>query len=126
MVNSIKNWIDDQLTKLRQKYILWRTGCNSWKEYLQIYDPNVYYSAWTVQGFYHGYPYVYRWSDANHLAYFQIKEWCEKNCKYRYRFDCHRIGSDEDWRFNEMFGTDRMFVAFTDKRDYNWFVLKWS
>lgn len=135
MVKQLQQWIVNTTVRLRRKWILWKSGCESWELYQRINDPNVFYRADTVGGFYYGYRHVYCFANYNHDIYHldlafdgttQIEQWCKGQCRGQFRFDIHRIELDTDWRFNELFGADMIFVAFTDERDYNWFMLRWT
>ena len=123
--------------KVKHRYILWRSGYKDWNTYLRMTDPDISWRASRIVDFYHGYPYVYCIENRNHLAYYwdlgldgswRLHQWCEKNCKDKFRFDGHRVLKNYwgEWEVNEIGGGDYMFAAFKNERDFNWFMLKWS
>jgi hypothetical protein len=129
----------------RKKYQVWqfnrefkKSGYTSAQAYLKTIDSDVCYRATTISTFYSGYPYVFRmenYPEPFNLHLENINQWGNEYCKDKWRMDWHRIDCyfdldgniysiSED--FNDFFGSDFMFVAFKNERDYNWFLLKWS
>lgn len=139
------------LNAIKAKYKSWsdhwflkRHGCDSWKQYYHMYDPDVNYRANEVKLYYDGYPYVYQF-DRNHQVYDWdiwyngygvLSEWAADNCSGKVRFDALRVlpqqgisldGSSETvWFINELGGGDYIYVAFKNSRDYTMFLLKWT
>lgn len=131
---------------LSKKFKLWRErrflrkhGCDSWQQYNHRYDPNINKRATRIKDFYAKYPYVYCFENHKHEVYYwdiaidgmyRLDQWCQKNCKGKYRFDFHRAmnapATANQWEINELGGGDYIFVAFQEQRDYNWFILRWS
>ena len=134
------------LTTIKQKYREWKDqrflrkhGCDNWKQYNHRYDPDIERRCSRIKDFYHGYPYIYCFEDRKHDIYYWdiavdgmyvLDQWCEKNCKDKYRFDFHRAinvpATAYQWEINELGGGDYAFAAFKDQRDFNWFLLRWS
>lgn len=139
------------LRYIRAKQKLKRSGYATWRQYRHNRDPGVNAYADTVKHFYKGYRFVYQCYNADHYAYKclynhgpggvrygyeEISDWCENNLRFKYRLDIHRchqqtglgINSEEDvnWFFNDIGGSDFVFIAFQDERDYLIFMLKWA
>lgn len=125
-------WIKDW----RDARFLHRQGFPTWREYYRHHDTDINFRASKVKNFYFGYPYVYCIEDPNHTAYDWnvgtdgitiLSEWCDKNCKGKYRFDFLRVSRHSgEWEIDELGGGDNVFVAFKEKRDLSMFLLKWS
>lgn len=128
-----------------------KSGYTSWSAYRRNNDSSVCYHADKVSDFYSGYKYVYRCENPDHFAYTTIydygpggyqygyhviSDWCEDKCRFKYRMDFHRvlkqtglgINGEEypEWYFNDIGGTDYIYVAFQNERDYMMFLLRWS
>lgn len=132
------------LEKIKAKYNTWiekrflaRNGCKDWATYHRMTDTDINWRASRVKDFYHGYPYVYCIENHKHFAYFWeihtdgmwvMSNWCDENCKDKYRFDFHRVIKNywNDWEVNEIGGGDYIFAAFKNERDFTMFALKWS
>ena len=134
------------LTTIKQRFNQWKDhrflrkhGCDNWKQYNHRYDPDINRIATRISDFYFNYPYVYCFEDHKHDIYYWdiavdgmyvLDQWCEKNCKDKYRFDFHRAmkapATANQWEVNELGGGDYAFAAFKDQRDFNWFLLRWS
>lgn len=108
-----------------------------WEHYRRQYDADHNYRASRVKDYFHGYPYVYVFENHNHDIYYWdiavdgiyvASQWCEKNCKDKYRFDFLRVYQNYwgDWEINEIGGGDYIFAAFKNERDYMLFMLRWS
>jgi hypothetical protein len=131
---------------IKGKYNAWKDrrflrkhGCENWKQYHYRFDPDIWKVATEIKNYYRGYPYIYCFENHNHDVYYWdpavdgmyvLTEWCKKNCKDKFRFDFHRAmnapGTAWEWHINELGGGDYIFAAFKDKRDFNWFLLRWS
>lgn len=123
----------------KEKKFLETHGCKTWREYERKHDPDVGYIARWAHTFYHGYPCIlpiepqglrdYGFSGVHpyHDLVDQMMEWCDQNCKGKWRNDWHRGYWDMNgnYEFNS-FGGDIMFFAFKEESDYMWFVLTWS
>lgn len=124
----------------KEKRFLESYGCKTWREYERKYDSDVGFRARWAHTFYHGYPYIfpldpeglrdYGFSGVHpyHDQCEQMMEWCEKNCKGKWRNDWHRGFWDQNgnYEFNSIGGGDIMFFAFKEESDYVWFTLVWS
>ena len=125
---KIKTWQDKRFLK--------RHGVATWAQYNHRYDPDINWCSTRVNDFYHGYPYVYCFENHRHEVYhwdvhldgiYVLSQWCEDNCKAKFRFDFNRvIRYHNQWHINELGGGDYIFVAFKDERDFNWFLMRWS
>ena len=126
---TVKNWRDNRFLK--------RHGCTSWEQYNRTFDPDYNIRASRVKDYYHGYPFVHCFENHKHIVYewgihidgiYWLSQWCNKHCKGKYRFDFQRIikNWEDEWEVNELGGTDYIFVAFKEQRDYTWFMLRWS
>lgn len=131
------------IDQLKQRYkdhnarrFLKAHGCKTWAEYARKYDPDIGPMARWAHTFYHGYPCILP-IEINGLAIYGLKyhdlaeqmaDWCEKNCKGKWRNDWLRgfWDSHGNYEFNEIGGGDTMFFAFNEESDYIWFKLTWE
>ncbi len=132
--------------KKNQRFLK-KHGCQSWKQYNLQNDHDVIYHATLVSQYYHGYPY---------LCYFEksppgdwqkwlrdMRDWAEKNCMDKCRWDIHRVIREkglirneyddtirwtdtEEFSLNDVGGHDVLFFAFKNKKDLTWFKLRWQ
>lgn len=137
----------DIIKKLKERYkgykekkFLEAHGCKTWNEYERRYDSDVGHIARWAHTFYHGYPYVFPlepdgYKDLHYHGVYpyldavvQMTEWCQKNCKGKWRNDWHRGFWDTqgNFEFNAISGSDLMFFAFKEESDYVWFRLTWE
>lgn len=123
----------------KERNFLGSHGCISWREYERKYDPDVGYMARWAHSFYHGYDYIFPLESrgivdlefsprAYHTLVDQMTEWCEKNCAGKWRNDWHRGFWDHqgNFEFNGIGGTDLMFFAFKESKDFVAFRLVWE
>lgn len=124
----------------KEKRFLETHGCKTWREYERRYDKDIGPVARWAHTFYHGYPYIFPLDPQGlrdygmlgvmpyHDLVDQMVEWCEKNCKGKWRNDWHRGFWDHqgNYEFNGIGGGDIMFFAFKEESDYVWFTLVWS
>lgn len=124
----------------KEKRFLETHGCKTWREYERRYDKDIGPMARWAHTFYHGYPYVYPldpegWRDMGmhgvipyHDTVEQMVEWCEQNCKGKWRNDWQRGFWDHqgNYELNGIGGGDIMFFAFKEEGDYVWFTLTWQ
>lgn len=101
-------------------------------------DPDHNVRATRVKDIYFGYPYVYGYETPSGTPWFQfgdwlegltvIKDWCDANCKDKWREDIHRVIKDywSEWEINELGGGDILFFAFKNEKDYMLFLLRWT
>lgn len=135
----VTDFIKNKIEQLRRKWILYRAGYKDWATYLHMTDPDIHWRATQIKNFYHGYNYVYCIENRNHTAYdwdvhtdgmWVMSQWCEDNCKDKYRFDFHRAikfpSTSNEWEINEIGGGDYIFAAFKNERDFSWFMMRWS
>ena len=138
--------IKEKFLEWRERLFLKRHHCKNRKEYERNYDPDVNKYAHTVEDFYQGYTYCkifhspgdYPWSQFTHWSegLKEVADWCADNLSGKSRCDIHRVirqnglgldGSIEDkWYFNDVGGTDILFFAFKEEKDYVLFVLRWA
>ncbi len=59
-IKMILNAIKAKYKSWSDHWFLKRHGCDSWKQYYHMYDPDVNYRANEVKLYYDGYPYVYQ------------------------------------------------------------------
>jgi len=143
-VNDIRP--KELLSWIKYRYLEWcwdrvlkKSGHHHWESYLRYNDPDYYAPGRTVRDQLHGYPYVavvpFRhletvfeplWGPVDHANH--IKEWCDKNCRKKYRWHWERVIQDHDGQYlpNGIGGTDELFFGFKDERDYIMFILRWS
>ena len=124
----------------KEKRFLETHGCKTWREYERRYDSDVGYLARCSQAFYYGYPHVFALDPDGYRdltafgihPYFEsiekMTKWCEENCTGKWRNDWHRgfWNHHDHFEFNGIGGTDIMFFAFKEERDYIWFTLTWQ
>lgn len=147
MLNSLQGFLMTLISDLKarwkghkEKRFLENYGCTTWREYERKYDTDVgYYARW-AHTYYHGYPYILPLDPQGFRDYGmlgilpyhdligQMTEWCDQNCKGKWRNDWHRGWWDHqgNYEFNSIGGGDIMFFAFKEESDYMWFTLKWS
>jgi hypothetical protein len=143
-VNNVKP--KNPLTWIKYRYLEWRwdrvlrkSGHRHWESYLRYNDPDFYALGYTVRDQLYGYPYIalvdYRklpirfdpmWGPIHHCE--EMLAWCQKNCKKKYRTHWERVIMDHAGQYllNGIGGTDELFFAFKDERDYIMFILRWS
>jgi len=114
-----------------------RHGCTDWREYKRKYDQDFNIRATEIISIYHGYSHVYRFENRNHSVYYWdlgydgtyvVERWCQENLQNKFRLDFHRVVEDSSgkWVTNELGGSDYVFAAFKDSRDFTHFMLRWS
>lgn len=139
---------------IRARFKLWRDrrflkkmGCNSWRHYQKRYDPDVNPRGYYIRKeHYFGYPHVHCVESRDHHAYTHtwhtlntercirfgvddIIAWCDENCTQKFNFDCHRVVTSfwkNEWKKNDIGGSDYYFFAFKSEHDYLLFLLRWS
>jgi hypothetical protein len=134
--------------RLRARYRKWnsdrklkKSGYLSWFQYARMNDQDVLYRASRVRDFYNGYPFLYCFENRAHLVYdwdyrydgsgsSVVVTWCQNNLRHKHRFDCHRVfrapSTTNEWEFNDLGGSDYIFVAFKDETDYTMFLLRYA
>lgn len=129
-------WIKYKLLERQWDRVL--RGYSSWEHYCYVNDADYNPAGYTVRDQLHGYPYIalvpYNRIQTEFEPLFgpirhgnHIKEWCDKNCRGKYRWHWERVIVDHAGQYlpNGIGGTDELFFAFKDERDYLMFVLKW-
>lgn len=119
--------------------VLKNSGYHHWEQYFRANDPDYYAPGYTVRDQLFGYPYIslvsFRhletvfeplWGpiqNANHIC-----EWCDNHCRGKYRWHWERVIMDHEGQYlpDGIAGTDELFFAFKDERDYLMFILRWS
>lgn len=102
-------------------------------------DPDYYAPGYTVRDQLCGYPYIaivpYQHLDCNVDPMWgplwsgcTVDNWCKKNCRGKYRWHWERVIQDHAGQYlpNGIGGTDELFFAFKNERDYIMFLLRWS
>jgi hypothetical protein len=138
-MKAILQLIQKRYREWQERRFLAAHGCETREQYDYRYDPGINRRANIVKDFYHGYPYVYCFTDHRHLIYywdlgydgtFELRKWCEGNCTDKYRFDFHRVlktsSTSNEWAINEIGGGDYIFFACKNPKDYTLFLLRWS
>lgn len=121
----------------KEKRFLETHGCKTWREYELRNDPAVGYLARWAHTYYHGYKYI--WPYPHEAPTFtangwspekagQMAMWCERNCQGKWRNDWHRGFWDHqgNFEFNGIGGSDFLFFAFNDSKDFMTFRLVWE
>lgn len=136
------------LTRIKTFYANWKSdrflkkhGCDTWQEYHHRFDPGINLRATQIDEYYCGYPYWHVMTDRNCYAYtllydygpggfrygyYDIVDWCKENLKHKHRTDLLRVVCNKKWYINELSGSDCLFFAFKEEKDYIWFLMKWS
>jgi hypothetical protein len=139
IIHRIKAWI----RKGRSEKKLAKSGYHSWYHYKHNRDEDVYMYANYVHDFYKGYPYVHVIKDYNHYAfklicdegpcgsifgYDEMTFWCEEKIRWNYRRDIHRVIENASGlvEFNDIGGSDYIYFAFKNEKDFTHFLLRWS
>jgi hypothetical protein len=101
-------------------------------------DPDYNMRASRVKDIFQGYPYIHTYELPSGSPWNEfgdwlegltvINGWCDASCKDKWRENIHRVMQDErsDWVINELGGSDMLFFAFKNERDYLMFVLRWT
>lgn len=132
-------WIKYKYLEWRWDRILKKSGHRTWHRYFYANDPDYYAPGYTIRDQLHGYPYIYKVDYQSLPIQFdpmlgplknceKMIEWCNKNCRKKYRTHWERVVMDHEGQYlpNGIGGTDELFFAFKDERDYLMFVLRWS
>ena len=121
----------------KNKRFLERHNCENWRQYRYHNDPDYNLRARRVRDMFHGYPYLYCFTDHKHMVYdwdvhmdgiYVLTQWCEKHCKDKFRFEHLRVVRypDNEYYENGIGDTDHIFVGFKNPKDYTHFLLRWS
>lgn len=139
IIRRIKAWFRKKLSEKKLK----KSGYRNWRHYKHNRDEDVYQYADCVEHFYKGYPYVYAIKDYKHYAfqkladygpggqwfgYDEMTEWCEGKIRWNYRRDIHRVLETQYnmTQFNDIGGSDYIYFAFKNEKDFAHFLLRWS
>ena len=132
-----------RIRRLRADNKLKKSGYSSWRQYKHNRDINVERYANYVEHYYKGYPYVHVIKDYNHYAfqflydcgpggqvfgYDEMTQWCEEKIRWNYRRDIHRVLETQYGmtQFNDIGGSDYIYFAFKNEKDFTHFLLRWS
>jgi hypothetical protein len=132
-----------RIRKKRAEKKLKKSGYTSWRYYKHCRDTDVQKYANYVEDFYKGYPYVYAIKNYKHYAflrladygpggqwfgYDEMTEWCEEKIRWNYRRDIHRVIENASGltEFNDIGGSDYIYFAFKNEKDFTHFLLRWS
>lgn len=132
------HWIKYRYLEWQWDRVLKRSIYTTWESYFRWTDPD--YIPWgsTVRAQLHGYEYVCKvdytklptrfnplFGPIQHCE--EMLEWCESNCRRKYRNHWERVIQDHNGQYlpNGISGTDELFFAFKDERDYIMFTLRW-
>ena len=135
--------IKARIRKWKAERKLEKSGYYTWARYRHNRDPDVARYADDVDSFYEGYPYVCSFKDYSHYAfkcvcdngpfgdiygYDEMRLWCEDKIRWDYRMDIHRVWEDDygKAKFDDIGGRDIIYVAFKNKKDLTYFLLRWS
>lgn len=144
-VANVVYFLKNKIKIYRDKRFLRKHGCDSWKQFNYVYDPDINMSAARVVDYYHGYKCIKCIDDANHFVYhwdiafdgvYVLSQWCDENLVEKYRIDFLRVekinrttcesNEKKEWIMNQLFGGDYIFIAFKDPMDYTLFTLRWG
>jgi hypothetical protein len=143
-VNNVKPknpllWIKYRYLEWRWERMLAQRSYSSWEQYLRRNDVDFDICGKTVREQFCGFAYVAKVDHCNLETHFEplwgpveysshILEWCEHNCRGKYRHHWERVIQDHNDQYlpNDIGGTDELFFGFKDERDYLMFVLRWS
>lgn len=133
------------IDRLKYKYGIWKEkrflkkhGFENRRQYDRFHDPDYNIRATHIKDYYHGYPFVYCFTDRSHTIYEEdiwysgmitIHKWCDNNLSDKFRMDFLRVVKDEytkEWHINELGGGDYIFIAFKNEQDYIHFLLRWE
>lgn len=136
-VELVMNYYRNILQDWKHHRFLKKHGCSTQREYDLKYDVDYNPRASRIKQIYHGYEYIYfvpnSYAPVQTFSYLdrvrEAKQWCDNNCKGKYRNDWHRGFYDsyyDDFIINGIGGGDYMVFAFKSKEDYVWFMLSCS
>ena len=132
------HWIKYLYLEWQWDRVLRKSGHKTWEHYFRHNDPDFYYQGRTIQDRFCGYEYVCKvdytklptrfyplFGPIEHCE--EMIKWCEKNCRRKYRNHWERVIQDHNGQYlpNGIGGTDELFFAFKDERDYIMFTLRW-
>jgi len=137
-INRIRAFV----RKYKAERKLEKSGYGTWRIYKHNRDKDVCVYANDVNTFYTGYPYVYA-INYNHYAYQLICDsgpfgdiygydemtmWCEDKIRWNYRIDIHRVWPNYEGKmmFNDIGGSDIVYFAFKNEKDFTHFLLRWA
>lgn len=138
--------LKNPLHQIKYRYLEWRwervlrkSGHKTWESYLRANDPDFNIRGRTVKDQLHGYAHIAcidytklptrfdpLWGPIEHCG--DMVEWCDQNCRGKYRNHWERVIEDHNGQYlpNGIGGTDELFFAFKDERDYIMFTLRWT
>ena len=132
------HWIKYRYLEWQWDRVLKRSIHTTWEAYFRWNDPDFDYRGRTLRDQFHGYEYIARVDYAKLPTRFnplfgpieycdEMLEWCEKNCRRKYRNHWERVVQDHAGQYlpNGIGGTDELFFGFKDERDYIMFTLRW-
>lgn len=131
------------IRKKKSERKLKKSGYKNWRQYKHNRDESICRYANYVDDFYPGYPYVYVIKDYNHYAfqwlhdfgpggqwfgYDEMTLWCEEKIRWNYRRDVHRVIENASGlvEFNDIGGSDYIYFAFKNEKDFTYFLLRWA
>lgn len=130
--------IKEYYKNYRDKRFLKKHHCKNWDDYNWRFDPDINFYATELSNFYAHYPYYHIFTNYNSYCYHiedgdnygwkVIYNWCKEKTKHKFRSDSHRLfnsdSTENRWAMSWM-GRDYIVFAFKDKKDYDWFLLRW-
>lgn len=139
VIEEVKADLAGRFNKFQHERYLKKRGWTE-KEYQQYEDPNCNRRATRLKDYYGGYPHFHAFTSTRTLpwtefsnwmdCYEQMNQWCDTNCKNKWRSDIHRVinnpATSYEWELNDIGGGDALFYAFEDSKDYTMFLLRWS
>ena len=134
------------LLRIKYRYLEWcwdrvlkQSGHHHWESYLRYNDLDFNARGYTVKDQLHGYPHI-AVLPFRHLEHLieplfgeiyngnTVDKWCKQNCRKKYRWHWERVIMDHAGQYlpNGIGGTDELFFAFKDERDFIMFTLRWN
>lgn len=132
-----------RIRKYKAERKLKKSNHEDWRMYKHHTDPDICRYANDVDTYYRGYKYIYTIKDYKHYAfqligdygpggrrygYDEMTMWCEEKIRWNYRRDIHRVYEDQYGKaeFNDIGGSDYIYFAFKNEKDFIHFTLRWT
>lgn len=124
----------EKFKEFREKRFLKKHGFKTRRQYELWHDEDYNKKANRIKWIYTGYPYLvevtfFHEVRTNTYSPAILEEWCENNCKGKWRHDWHRgmyLPLEDDVELNGIGGEDYLMFAFKNEEDYMWFKLRFS
>ena len=133
-----------RIRKWKAERKLKKSGYMSWRSYRHNLDTDIVRYADRVSHFYSAkYKYIHKFDSYKHYAfqcvadygpgglifgYDEMTDWCEEKIRWNYRRDIHRVIENASGlvEFNDIGGSDVIYFAFKNEKDFSYFMLRWS